>query len=54
VKTLLGILLNARDESGREMFNEYVHDEVITMFVTGREKSAVFAFLGSSFIGTAS
>jgi cytochrome P450 len=38
---LLGILLGARDESGRRIPDEYVHDEVITMFVAGQETSAV-------------
>src|SRR5260370_21266903 len=38
---LLGILLGARDESGDGMSDEYVHDEVITLFVTGQETSAV-------------
>ena len=38
---LLGILLGARDESGEGMSDEYVHDEVITLFVTGQETAAV-------------
>jgi cytochrome P450 len=41
---LLGVLLGARDESGRRMSSEYVHDEVITMFVAGQETSAVALF----------
>jgi cytochrome P450 len=38
---LLGILLGARDETGDGMSDEYVHDEVITLFLTGQETSAV-------------
>jgi len=38
---LLGILLGVRDESGEGMSDEYVHDEVVTLFVTGQETSAV-------------
>jgi cytochrome P450 len=38
---LLGLLLRAKDENGEEISNEDAHDEVITMFVTGQETSAV-------------
>jgi cytochrome P450 len=38
---LLGILLRAKDESGEGMSDEYIHDEVMTLFVTGQETSAV-------------
>jgi cytochrome P450 len=38
---LLGMLLRAKDENDWAMSDEYVHDEIITMFVTGQETSAV-------------
>ena len=38
---LLGMLLRAKDENDWGMSDEYIHDEVITMFVTGQETSAI-------------
>ena len=38
---LLGIFLGAKDESGDGLSDEGVHDEVITLFVTGQETTAV-------------
>jgi cytochrome P450 len=38
---LLGLLLTATDDYGQGISDEYVHDEVITMFVTGQETAAV-------------
>lgn len=38
---LLGVLLSAKDAKDRGISDEYVHDEVITMFVTGQETAAV-------------
>jgi cytochrome P450 len=38
---LLGVLLSAKDEHCEGMSDQYVHDEVITMFVAGQETSAV-------------
>ena len=38
---LLGLLLSAKDDKGRGISDEHVHDEVITMLVTGQETAAV-------------
>ena len=38
---LLDLLLGVRDENGEGMSDEYVHNEVVTMFVAGQETSAV-------------
>jgi cytochrome P450 len=38
---LLGVLLSAKDEHCEGMSDQYVHDEVITMFVAGQETTAV-------------
>ncbi|WP_213806254.1 cytochrome P450 [Granulicella sp. dw_53] len=38
---LMGVLLGTKDEHGEVMSDQYVHDEVITMFVAGQETSAV-------------
>lgn len=37
----LGLLLKAKDESRQGLSDEYVYDEIITMFVAGQETSAV-------------
>lgn len=40
-ESLLGLLLAAENENGQKIPDEYIHDEVITMFVAGQETSAV-------------
>jgi len=38
---LLGLLLRVKDENGLGIPDEDVHDEILTMFVTGQETSAI-------------
>lgn len=38
---LLGLLLRAKDENDEEITDHDIHDEVMTMFLTGQEPSAV-------------
>ena len=40
-KDLLGILLELRDEEGREMTDEQLRDEIMTLFVAGHETTAI-------------
>ena len=38
---LLGLLLSAKRDNGQGISDDYVHDEVLTMFVSGQETAAV-------------